>query len=327
MLTKKDCIKTKPEKPEHMTIPQPFQYQGSKRNLAPKIVQYLPASMRRLIEPFAGSGAISLACAGGGRSKEYWLNDYNRPLSELLKLIVNNPEDVADFYRSIWKDKEEEHIEQYYSVREEFNRTSDPRLLLYLLARCVKGSIRYNSDGLFNQSPDKRRLGTHPTRMLQNILSVSMLLRGKTIFTSQDYFDTLIASNHEDVVYMDPPYQGVCGARDQRYSSGIEFDRFVTGLDELNKKGTRFLVSYDGRLGDKSYGEPLPDYLDLVLVEIEAGRSSQATLLGRDSLTIESLYLSRSLANEIGATASYLARSESEQMSLLEEQAKYGKIS
>lgn len=310
-----------------MTIPQPFQYQGSKRSLAPKIIPYLPKSMERLIEPFAGSGALSLACAGKGLSREYWLNDFNKPLSDLLRLIVNNPEDVSDFYLSIWRDKEQDHIEQYYSVREEFNRTSDPKLLLYLLARCVKGSVRYNSQGLFNQSPDKRRLGTHPTRMHKNIISVSMLLRGKTIFTSQDYFDTFIASNPEDVIYMDPPYQGVCGARDQRYSNGIEFERFVTGLDELNKKGIRYLVSYDGRLGDKSYGEPLPGYLDLILVEIEAGRSSQATLLGRDSVTVESLYLSRPLADEIGASATYLARSESEQMALLEEKAKYGKVS
>lgn len=49
-----------------MNVPQPFQYQGSKRNLAPRILDYLPRKMRRLVEPFAGSGALSLACAEGG---------------------------------------------------------------------------------------------------------------------------------------------------------------------------------------------------------------------------------------------------------------------
>lgn len=307
-----------------MNIPQPFQYQGSKRSLAPRILPYLPKKMNRLIEPFAGSGAISLASAARGISKEYWLNDFNAPLSDLLRLIVNKPEEVSDFYRSIWRGEEEDHIEQYYSIREEFNRTNDPKLLLYLLARCVKGAIRYNSDGLFNQSPDKRRLGTAPNRMHQNIISVSMLLRGKSIFTSQDYYDVFSTANSDDVIYMDPPYQGVCGVRDQRYSAGIEFDRFVCGLDELNRKGIRYIVSYDGRLGEKSYGDPLPDYLDLVLVEIEAGRSSQATLLGRNSITVESLYLSHSLADEVGAKGGYLAKIQNEQMSLLEEKAKYG---
>jgi len=94
---------------------------------------------------------------------------------------------------------------------------------------------------------------------------------------------------------MDPPYQGVCGERDSRYYAGIAFDDFVVALDELNKKGISFIVSYDGRRGTKSFGNPLPDFLNLTKIEIEAGRSSQATLLGRDEITVESLYLSPAL--------------------------------
>lgn len=310
-----------------MNIPQPFQYQGSKRSLAPRILDFLPKLMDRLIEPFAGSGAISLACAARGRSKRYWLNDFNQPLSNLLDLIVNQPEETADFYESIWRDKDSDHLNQFYSVRQQFNETRDPRLLLYLLARCVKGAVRYNSDGDFNQSPDKRRLGTQPARMRSNITAVSMLLRGRTNFSSCDFREVFEETTKKDVVYMDPPYQGVCNTRDHRYSSGIEFSDFVAGLDDLNRRDVRFLVSYDGRLGDKSYGEPLPDFLDLVLVEIEAGRSSQATLLGQEAITVESLYLSRSLADEIGAAPAYLSNHSMEQPRLLEETAKYGKVS
>ena len=279
--------------------------------------------MARLVEPFAGSGAISLACAGKGRSRGYWLNDLNRPLSELLSLIVNQPEKVSDFYQSTWHDRDTRHLEHYYTVRDEFNRTNDPKLLLYLLARCVKGAVRYNSDGNFNQSPDKRRLGTNPARMHANIMTVSMLLRGKSIFTSLDFRDVFSSVRKDDVVYMDPPYQGICGTRDHRYSSGILFDDFVAGLDHLNRKGIRYLISYDGRLGDKSYGKQLPDHLDLVLIEVEAGRSTQATLLGQDAVTIESLYLSRPLVDEVGVDRTWLPRRSSEQIHLLEEPARY----
>ncbi len=126
---------------------------------------------------------------------------------------------------------------------------------------------------------------------------------------------------------MDPPYQGVCNTRDQRYSSGIKFSDFVGGLEELNRKRVRYLVSYDGRLGDKVYGEPLPDFLDLVLVEIEAGRSSQATLLGQEAITVESLYLSRVLAEEVGASSAFLSNQPFEQVRLLEDPVEYGRIS
>lgn len=285
-----------------VTAPQPFQYQGSKRLLAPRILEYLPVRMGRLVEPFAGSAALSIAGARQARSEEYWLNDANRPLSELLALIVNRPEEAAGFYRSLWRDRSVDHVGHYYSVRDRFNQTHDPRLLLYLLARCVKSSVRYNGDGRFNQSPDKRRLGTTPARMRDNVMAVSMLLRGVSTFTAWDFREVLESVRpDDDVVYMDPPYQGVNGARDHRYLLGISFDDFCTGLACLNARGIRYAVSYDGRAGDTEYGRPLPESLDLVRLEIEAGRSSQATLLGRTAITIESLYLSKPLAGEVRA--------------------------
>lgn len=41
-------------------IPHPIQYQGSKRNLAPVILRYVPQNVDCLIEPFADSAAISI---------------------------------------------------------------------------------------------------------------------------------------------------------------------------------------------------------------------------------------------------------------------------
>lgn len=308
-----------------MKVPQPFQYQGSKRALAPTILQYLPPKFERIVEPFAGSAAFSIACAARGRAKEFWLNDYNKPLAELMGLIINQPEFVADFYRDTWRSEEDDALEHYYRVREDFNRTNDPKLLLYLLARCVKGSVRYNSEGLFNQSPDKRRLGTRPETMRENIVAVSMLMRGKTIVTTHDYRDVLSNCRDSDVIYMDPPYQGVCGERDSRYLSGISFDDFVVALDQLNARRVRYLISYDGRLGEQTYGQPLPEYLGLTLVEIEAGRSSQATLLGREEVTFESLYLSQSLSEEVSALPRTHHRKLTSQMRLLESPSNYGK--
>lgn len=295
-----------------MIVPQPFQYQGSKRALAPMILGFLPAKFQRLVEPFAGSSAMTIACAGRNLSSRYWINDLNKPLAELLNLIINRPEEIADDYSKLWKGEADDALEHFYTVRETFNRTQDPKLFLYLLARCIKGAVRYNSEGLFNQSPDKRRLGTRPETMRQNIIATSMLLRGKTIITSHDFRDVLAAADENDVIYMDPPYQGTSGERDSRYLAGLAFDDFVTALDGLNSRGLRYVISYDGRTGDKSYGEPLPAYLKLSHIELEAGRSSQATLLGREEETVESLYLSPALARQVG-TVKKITRRQAEQ--------------
>lgn len=282
-----------------MTVPQPFQYQGSKRSLAPTILKFLPIKFHRLIEPFAGSAAITLACAARSRGTNYWINDFNKPLAELLNLMIDKPEELADTYTGLWRGEAADALEHFYTLREQFNRTQSPSLLLYLLARCIKGAVRYNNEGLFNQSPDKRRLGTRPETMRQNIMGVSMLLRGRTIVTAHDFRDVLASAEKSDVIYMDPPYQGTSGKRDSRYLAGLSFDEFVAALDTLNSRGLRYAVSYDGRTGDKSHGEPLPGYLGLQHIEVEAGRSTQATLLGRDDKTFESLYLSPTFAAEV----------------------------
>jgi DNA adenine methylase len=281
------------------TLPHPIQYQGSKRHLADIILRYFPQKIDCLIEPFAGSAAISIATSARRLAKHYLINDLNKPLAELLKLIVEEPEELSEAYENLWNVRDDEVIGHYYQVREDFNRTQDPKLFLYLLARCVKGSVRYNTDGLFNQSPDKRRRGTKPETMRSNIFGVSRLLKGKAVFSSYDYKDVLSMACDSDLVYMDPPYQGVCGERDSRYFSGINYREFTEQLDKLNARNIPYLVSYDGRRGSKTFGEVLPDSLGLYRVEIEAGRSTQATLLGREEITYESLYLSKGLLRKI----------------------------
>jgi len=304
------------------SIPHPIQYQGSKRILASAILRYVPANTARLIEPFAGSAAMSIAAAAAQKAATYWINDLNKPLAELLDLIVNSPLKTATEYERIWN-AQHDNVEHFYKVREDFNRTQNPYLFLYLLARCVKGSVRYNADGEFNQSPDKRRFGTQPNTMRNNICGVSALLKGKTKFSSSDYRLILAEATPSDVIYMDPPYQGVCGERDSRYFSGIAHDDFVAELDELNSRGISYLVSYDGRRGDKVFGEPLPVGLDLTHMELEAGRSSQSTLLGREETTVESLYFSRALSTRLTDNARDYRPAPTLQLTLLQRVAQY----
>jgi DNA adenine methylase len=276
--------------------PHLVQYQGSKRNLAVQILEFIPNSFNRLIEPFAGSAAISIACASRNKVQKYLINDLNKPLMELLKLAVEEPDYVIKKYRDIWSNQQYDSIEHYYQIREKFNYTKDPVYFLYLLARCVKGSVRYNTEGLFNQSPDKRRKGTNPLQMEKNILDISSLLKRKiTAYTSLDYKDKLSVASHGDIVYIDPPYQGVCGERDSKYFSGIDHEEFTKKIKKLIKRNISFLISYDGQCGNKIYGNEIPIKTGIKRIELNAGRSAQLTLLGKSDVTYESLYVSNDL--------------------------------
>lgn len=282
-----------------MKIPHPIPYQGSKRNLAKYILPFFPLEIKTLFEPFSGSAAISIAAAVHGKATHFHLNDVNQPLIALWNEIINNPKDISAQYENLWTEQQGNERKYYDIVRDNFNKTKRPDYLIYLLARCVKASVRYNANGDFNQSPDNRRLGRNPQQMKDDIFAVSNLLQNKTTLTSADYKEVLKKATSKDLIYMDPPYQGVCATGDPRYFSGIDFDEFMQELKKLNSRNVPFILSYDGRTGKKSYGQNLPDELGMYRLEVEAGRSTQATLLGRDEVTIESVYLSNNLVQKL----------------------------
>lgn len=280
--------------------PQPMPYQGSKRQIASRILSYFPKEpVSRLVEPFAGSAALSIAVAMRRKATKFWLNDAHRPLVQLWKEILERPCELSTAYEKLWKDQQGREREYFDEIRRRFNRHHRPADFLYLLARCVKAAIRYNAYGEFNNTPDNRRVGARPSEMRARILAASELLSERTKLTALDYKETLSCCRTSDMVYMDPPYQGVCGQRDQRYAPSVNHVEFCRELAELNKQNIMFIVSYDGRSGEKRYGENLPTTLNLIHLEIDAGRSSQATLLGRTDKTYESLYLSPALAKKI----------------------------
>ena len=281
-------------------VPQPIPYQGSKRLLARKILAYFPSEVERLVEPFAGSGAMSLAAAQQGRAGRFLLGDSLAPLVGIWRGILEDPSGLCDDYERLWQAQHADPRAHYLAVRERFNRDGEPAALLYLLARCVKGAVRFNRAGGFNQSADHRRSGVHPDRLRARIMGTHELLAGRTELHHGDYADLLAEAPPRDLIYMDPPYMGVSGSKDARYHQGLDLGRFVTQLEGANTRGLRFLISFDGRLGQRRYGPKLPAALGLHRLELPAGRSSQATLAGRSEGTVESLYLSPTLVRELG---------------------------
>src|SRR5439155_25350005 len=88
-----------------MSIPHPIPYQGSKRGLARAILQYFPDDTVRLVEPFAGSAAVSIAAAHYGIAQKFVLNDLNRALIALWDEIINQPERIARAYETLWREQ------------------------------------------------------------------------------------------------------------------------------------------------------------------------------------------------------------------------------
>lgn len=277
-------------------LPHPIPYQGSKRHLASQILALLAGRrFQRFYEPFAGSAALTIAAAQARIADEYILGDSLHALIGIWQQILTTPQNLAQAYEQLWAGQLPGDNLYYNRVRSAFNSSQDPAALLYLLARCVKNSLRFNQQGEFNQSHDRRRAGTQPHRMQREILQAWELLASHTRAVCDDFMSTISQATARDVIYMDPPYQGTTLGRDKRYHQGLERERLIAALAELNRRRVPFIVSYDGRCGETLYGKDLPAALHLTRLELQAGRSSQATLSGRSAVTVESLYLSNTL--------------------------------
>lgn len=272
--------------------PHVIPYQGSKRKLAEDILSYMDFEIDTLYEPFVGSGAITLAAAINQKAKKFVVADKLEPLAELWRLIIENPDGLTEEYSKLWNEQLSDPAGYYKKVRDDYNKTKSSPDLLYLVARCVKNAVRFNMDGGFNQGSDNRRLGLRPEKLKREAALMSKLLKDRIKIIGGDFRDAIADATSNDLVYMDPPWQGTSGKRDPRYAYLLNLDELIQELDSLNKRNIPYMLSFDGTCGDKTYGTKLPEGLELKKVELNAGRSSQATLLGRDDVTIESLYLS-----------------------------------
>lgn len=302
--------------------PHPIPYQGSKRTQAPQIATLIRSHgpVRKLYEPFCGSAAVTIHTASKGLADHFVLGDTCGPLVDIWRSIVATPDMLANQYAELWHGQQSNDPDYYSRVRAQFNDVeAQPHLLLYLIARCVKNAIRFNAKGRFTQSADKRRLGMRPEKMREEIFGVHHLLKERTDCFSGDFEGCLHDATPDDLVYMDPPYQGTSVGRDKRYFDQLSRERLISVLSDLNERRIPWILSYDGSTGSKSYGEPLPNHLRAHHMSIHVGRSSQATLNGRQEETVESLYLSPELktVHNVPRFIS-IAQQESKQLILVE---------
>jgi DNA adenine methylase len=277
-------------------VPSLIKWTGSKRSLAPKIMEFRP-NYKRYFEPFLGGGSMLYLAATSGSVA----SDVYKPLIELWKLIQNDPNQVIDNYRIQSKLLHQEldsidhksllstkNIPNYfYMVRDRFNSLQDPLDLNFIMRTCVNGIVRFNTKGDFNNSFHLSRRGMEPDRFQKNVILWNQAIKD-VLFVCQDYKVTLDQSKKGDFVYLDPPYAG----NNQRYIDNLEVTSFFNTLESLNKRGVFWALSFDGSRGDKDLIHDVPESLYKRHVLQKSGNSAVNKVLnGPLELVSESLYL------------------------------------
>ena len=190
--------------------PRPFlKWAGNKHRLLDRILPRLPAG-DRLIEPFAGAAAVTLAAD----YPAYRLVDSNPDLIGLFRAVRDEGEPFLERARALFADGN--RAETYYARRTAFNAETDPveraALFLYLNRHGYNGLCRYNRRGGFNVP-----FGRHARPYFPEAELTAFARRARECpveLAVGDFEAELDAARPGDVVYCDPPYAPLSATAD-----------------------------------------------------------------------------------------------------------------
>lgn len=179
---------------------------GNKTRLIPEIEKVLPKG-KRLVEPFVGSGAVTLAF----KYPAYSIGDANEDILSVWSALLARPEAFIAEAESLFQ-TDPTDVRSYYEIRERFNRAHDPWeraiCFMYLNRYGFNGLCRYNREGLFNVAHGRYKTVYFPKqelRLAANHLRTAVEGGGVEIVKGgfREHLEKVVPG---DVVYCDPPY-------------------------------------------------------------------------------------------------------------------------
>ncbi len=233
---------------------RPFlKWAGNKYRIIEQIKPLLPNG-KRLLEPFAGSGALFL----NSDYPAYLLCDSNADLIHLYEIIKQEGQ-VFIRYCKRYFDGSYNNADSYYELREQFNRINQLRkkaaLFLYLNRHGYNGLCRYNKKGGYNV-PFGRYV--HPYFPEKEMLAFHHKAQSAS-FKVCSFEESFKLARKDDIIYCDPPYAPLSDtANFTDYSAGgfdLTQQLKLTELAKLHSKnkGSVLISNHDTAFTRKAY--------------------------------------------------------------------------
>jgi DNA adenine methylase len=225
------------------TMTRPFlKWAGSKYRVLEHIHEMLPVG-GRLIEPFAGSGAVFM----NTDFERYLLADTNADLINLYRILQQQGEAFITECARLFQTRTNQEA-YYYRRREEFNRSHDLQrkaaLFVYLNRHGYNGLCRYNAAGIFNVPFGRYKRPYFPADELLAFYRKS----AHAEFVHRDFDTVMQAAQAGDVVYCDPPYVPLSQSSNFTCYSAGGFDmpqqqRLADLAEQTRQRGIPVLIS------------------------------------------------------------------------------------
>ena len=184
---------------QELHISEDMKWAGNKSSIVDIIAPHLNG--KKLVEPFAGSCAVSLNTV----FDSYVCNDINADLITMYQQIQTDVDDFIKSAQAYFVNGNDE--KRFYELRELYNNTSDlnqkAHLFLYLNRHCFNGLCRYNLKGKYNVPFGSYKTIYFPEK---EIRAFAQYTQNKFTFTNKNYEELFDYADENTVIYCDPPY-------------------------------------------------------------------------------------------------------------------------
>ena len=223
----------------------PLNYSGSKDQLVPEIIKYLPKHMECFVD--AMGGAFNVGANIVAMDKVVY-NEYNHYIFEIIKMLLNKNsnyiikqvENLVDKYKLNKKDKE-----SYLKFREDYNSNKSAIMLFTLQIYAFQNMIRFNNKQQFNTPVGNNEYCLSIKNRIKNFIP-----KVKNVDLYNDSYKNIKYKEYpfDTVFYFDPPYfitkaeyndgkRGLDGWNFELENELLEF------LEQINNSGYKFMLS------------------------------------------------------------------------------------
>lgn len=176
-----------------------LKWAGGKTQLLPEIIQRMPKTFNKYIEPFIGGGALFFRL---NHSKSV-IADSNPELINMYRVIAEKSDSLIKLL-SEYKNEEE----MFYKVRaKDWTECDDIEAaarMIYLNRTCFNGLYRLNKKGQFNTPFGRYK---NPTICNEDKISAAAEVLRKAEIVCGDYLEVLRKyAKKGDFIFLDPPY-------------------------------------------------------------------------------------------------------------------------
>lgn len=229
---------------QHKTPLKIIPYVGCKSGFAHIFDSLIPDNYgEKIYDVFGGGGGFTFYACNRFGSKNVVYNDHNPIITNFIKSLKKNPDDLFDQYQKHYKKSSPDY---YLDVR---NKDLEDDVLgagrfFYLAKNAFSGKIRFNSKNKFN-CPMRKNTNC-PQIKRESIRFLSNTIKYLKI-TKKD-FKSYIGIK-DGFVYLDPPYMNNSNGH---YNAIVELDDFMKFVKSI-QKSNKVMISEQNQ----------PDYLRL----------------------------------------------------------------